>query len=443
MKKLKNIFATVSIASSLFFTSCFNAVFYDVMQDVVSEEADVSGTINQITRYTLQNADKTEYLVCNADGGLRYKLADKAHRNHGEWATYKHLPFELHYYDYYGTKHHGEQIIQVLADSTNLYLLTCEYFDDDDEGTVSPKYVKIWTASISNWDTADDWRTLITSESEVAKEVLKVYKNSSSGYYYSAFCVFSTNTINPAHRKAYVRSGKNNIWYYRSSNINEEELKKTSFYEMTPNELKSFEISEYWDSNTEKTYESSADIRSATWYNGDYHFFTAPAVATNECYTEMTYSKLSENTTYQEPSCVYWGSGSDLYYITDKTAKSTTTKISADRNISSLAVCADSIIIGRGNTSAYSTSSYGGITRSPLTKGIPTGTESFSTNAESQISSGYIVYALLNTDPSEPELESAIYATIGFYGSGSSTATSYSSVGMWSYYPGRRNWNRE
>nr|MCR5253294.1 hypothetical protein [Treponema sp.] len=96
MKKLKNIFVTLSITSSLFFTSCYNAVFYEVMRDVVSEDADVSGSINQITRYTVGG---TEYLVCNADGGLRYKLADKDHRNHGEWATYKHLPFELHYYD--------------------------------------------------------------------------------------------------------------------------------------------------------------------------------------------------------------------------------------------------------------------------------------------------------------------------------------------------------
>lgn len=440
MKKLKNIFATLTIASSLFFTSCYNAVFYEVMRDVVSEDADVSGSINQITRYTVGGS---EYLVCNADGGLRYKLADKDHRSHGEWATYKHLPFELHYYDYYGTKHHGEQIIQVLADETNLYLLTCEYFDDDDEGTVSPKYVKLWTAAISSWDTADTWKVIQKSESEVAKEVLKVYKNSSSGYYYSAFCVFSTNTINPANRRAYVRSGKNNIWYYRSSNINEDELKETSFYEMTPDGLNPITIEKYWDSGSEKTYDSSVDIRSATWYGGDVHFFTAPAVATNEHYTKMTYTNLDANTTYKEPTHIYWGNGSTLYSVNLENTSDVKT-ISTSRNISSLAVCADSIIIGMGNTSAYSTSSYGGITRSPLdATGKPTGTKDFSTNAESQISSGYIVFSLLNTDPSEPELDSAIYATIGFYGSGSSTATSYSSIGMWSYYPERGNWNRE
>ena len=440
MKKLKNIFATLTIASSLFFTSCYNAVFYEVMRDVVSEDADVSGSINQITRYTVGG---TEYLVCNADGGLRYKLADKDHRSHGEWATYKHLPFELHYYDYYGTKHHGEQIIQVLADETNLYLLTCEYFDDDDEGTVSPKYVKLWTVEITDWNTADTWKVIQKSESEVAKEVLKVYKNSSSGYYYSAFCVFSTNTIYPAHRKAYVRSGKNNIWYYRSSNINEDELKETSFYEMTPDGLNPITIEKYWDSGSEKTYDSSVDIRSATWYGGEYHFFTAPAVATNEHYTEMTYTNLDANTTYKEPTHIYWGNGSTLYSVNLENTSDVKT-ISTSRNISSLAVCADSIIIGMGNTSAYSTSSYGGITRSPLdATGKPTGTKDFSTNAESQISSGYIVFSLLNTDPSEPELDSAIYATIGFYGSGSSTATSYSSIGMWSYYPERGNWNRE
>ncbi len=429
MKKIKNIFATLTIASSLFFTSCYNAVFYEVMRDVVSEDADVSGSINQITRYTVGGS---EYLVCNADGGLRYKnITDKANRSHGNWETYDHLPFELHYYDYYGTKHHGEQIIQVLADSTNLYLLTCVYFDDDDEGTVSPKYVKLWTAAISSWDTASDWKVLNQSESETPNQKFKVYKNSSSGYYYSAFAIFSTNTVNSANRQVFLRSGKYNCWYYRSSNISKSEITTNTYYKVTPAGFKEFTPSKYWASGEEKAYSATADIRSAAYYDDAVHFFTAPAVVTDE-------SLSKPNAKH-----VYWGNGSTLYSVNLENTSDVKT-ISTSRNISSLAVCADSIIIGMGNTSAYSTSSYGGIAHSPLdATGKPTGTKDFSTNAESQISSGYIVYALLNEDPSENELDSAIYATIGFYGSGSSTATSYSSIGMWSYYPGRGNWNRE
>ena len=159
----------------------------------------------------------------------------------------------------------------------------------------------------------------------------------------------------------------------------------------------------------------------------------------------MNYEDLSSST-YKKTTCVYWGSGSRLYYIldADSTPASADDSISTNRNVSALAVCKDSIIIGMGNTSAYSTSSYGGITRSPLTsEGKPTGTADFSTNADTQISSGYIVSALLNANPAENELDSALYAGVFFYGSGSSNAVSYSSIGLWSYYPSRGNWNQE
>ena len=88
-------------------------------------------------------------------------------------------------------------------------------------------------------------------------------------------------------------------------------------------------------------------------------------------------------------------------------------------------------------------STYGGITKSDLNNGVPTGTTKFKTNAESQITSGYHVYALLNANPAEAELASALYAAIGIAGTGSSTGVAYSSIGLWSYYPSRGNWNRE
>lgn len=436
MKKLKNIFGSLLLASSLFFAGCYNAVFYEIHQDVESEDATVSGTINQITRYTLQDSNKTEYLVCNADGGLRYKLA--SNRSHGSWYTYNHLPFSLHSYDYYATSHNGEQIIQVLADSKNLYLLTCVYFDDNDEGTVAPKYVKLWTAEITDWGAADTWNCINTSTSETAGQVFKVYKNSSSGYYYSAFCIFSTNSINPANRKVYVRSGKYGAYYATKSKISTSEIQNPVYYEVDPDaengvkELTTMPTT--WSGGSVTTDYSSINVCSAAYFNDKTNFFTAPAVATNE----------SSANSYT-PTCVYWGSGSTLYYITDVTATSAsaTGSISASHNISALAVCADSILIGMGNTSAYSSSTSGGITHSYLSSGVPTGTTDFSTNAASQISSGYIVFSLLNANPAEDETASALYASIGFCGTGSSTAVSYSSVGLWSYYPSRGNWNRE
>jgi len=462
MKKLKNIFGTLLLASSLFFTGCYNAVFYEIHQDVESEDATVSGTINQITRYTLQDSNKTEYLVCNADGGLRYKLA--SNRSHGSWSTYNHLPFSLHSYDYYATSHNGEQIIQVLADETHLYLLTCVYFDDNDEGTVAPKYVKLWSAEITDWNSDPSWKCINTSTSETKEQIFKVYKNSSSGYYYSAFCIFSTNSINPANRKVYVRSGKYGAYYATKSKISTSEIQTPVYYEVDPTssngvkEIASMPVT--WSGASVTTSYTNINVCSAVDISGQTFFFTGAAAVTNECYkptddkyADLIYENVEKNAkiqegeseskiTYNAPTCVYWGSGSTLYYITDVTATSAKS-ISASHNISALAVCKDSILIGMGNTSAYSSSTSGGITHSYLSSGVPTGTTDFSTNAASQISSGYIVFSLLNANPAEDETASALYASIGFCGTGSSTAVSYSSVGLWSYYPSRGNWNRE
>ena len=67
----------------------------------------------------------------------------------------------------------------------------------------------------------------------------------------------------------------------------------------------------------------------------------------------------------------------------------------------------------------------------------------FATNIESVISSGYMVYTFINTDPSRAELASTLYASIGFMGTGTSTGVSYDDIGLWSYYPYRASWNRE
>ena len=447
MKKNKKLsFILAAFLSSLAFLSCYNDVFYEITQDVESEDATVSGTIAQITRYTVNG---TEYLVCNADGGLRYKKAEN--RTHGSWSSYSHLPFSLHSYDYYASSHNGQQIIQVLADEDTLYLLTCEYFNDDDEGTVAPKYIRLWGAQLSSWDSDADWTEIEKSTSDTAGEKFIVYKNKSSGYYYSAFCIFSTNSVNPAYRKVFLRSGKYGAYYSgKSSNISSSEITTPVYWDVSLSGITAkSDLTESWYGSSLSAVSSGAsspsaayNVASAVWYDGDYHFFTSPAAITNEYYSTVNYDGL-DSSAYVEPTAVYWGYGSSLYYITDLSASSATGSIGCSRNISALAVCADSILIGRGNTSSQSTSTTGGITRSLLSNGVPTGTTSFTTNAESQLSSGYIVYSLLNANPAEAETESALYASIGFLGTGSSTSVSYSNIGLWSYYPSRGNWNRE
>ena len=62
----------------------------------------------------------------------------------------------------------------------------------------------------------------------------------------------------------------------------------------------------------------------------------------------------------------------------------------------------------------------------------------------SKLTSSYNILATLNATPDKTEAESSLYASINFYGTGSSSSSvSYTDVGLWSYYPSRGNWNRE
>ena len=435
MKKIVKLFAAIALITPFFFTACDNPAFDGVINDVVSEDATVSGSIAHIARY---NASGTEFLILNADGGMRYKRADN--RSHGSWQTYGALPFSLHSYDYYGSKHNGEQIIKIVADKDYLYILSCTYKNDNDDGTVAPDVLYLRCAKLTstngvNLDAAE-WTVLNSSKSGDVNAIFKIYKYSSTGYYYSAFSLFSTNAVNPAHRKVFIRSGK-----HETINTNDSRIRTTKYYEVSPastSPLTEFKPKYAWYGSSKLTDLDNdrldRNIYSAAWYNNEYVFFINQSAVTNEYYDSTTKS-------YVNPTFVYYGNGSSLCWLTNGAYGSS---IGTTRNVSALAVCADSILIGMGTTDPRTgISTYGGITKSNLNNGVPTGTTKFKTNAESQITSGYHVYALLNANPAETELASALYAAIGIAGTGSSTGVAYSSIGLWSYYPARGNWNRE
>lgn len=424
MKKIVKLFAAIALITPFFFTACDNPAFDGVINDVVSEDATVSGSIAHIARY---NASGTEFLILNADGGMRYKRADN--RSHGSWQTYGALPFSLHSYDYYGSKHNGEQIIKIVADKDYLYILSCTYKNDNDDGTVAPDLLRLRRAKITSLNSitldAADWTLLDESKSGNSGAIFKVYKYSSTGYYYSAFSLFSTNAVQPEHRKVFIRSGK-----YNAVNTSDSKILTPKYYELADGAIKPYAIDKAWGGNTLYTdlVSNKVNVYGAAWFDSEYKFFNNPSAVTNETATT-------------DATKLYYANGSYLHYQTEAGYGGS---ISANRTITALAVCADSIIIGMGTWDASTgISNYGGIKKSNLIDGVPQETTSFKTNAESQITSGYQVYALLNANPAEAELASALYAAIGIAGTGSSTGVAYSSIGLWSYYPSRGNWNRE
>ena len=414
---MKRTPAILAAAAMLFSSGCQNEVFYNIRQDVAPEEATISGQINSIARYS---TDRAEYIVLAANGGLRYKTTAAENESHGKWESYgyENLPFDEHKYDYYDKENHtGQQILKVLADSGTLYLVSAEYTKDTEEGTSAPSQINLYAKKIQDdgngkWNSAEGgdlngW-TQLAKKLNADNSLFKFGKNS-SGYYVSDFNVFSTNSVKSENRKAYIRSGSgDSAKYYRLDGISEPE-------EFSPSAADS----------------GSGSLNSAVIFKGEEIFFASLAAVTNE-------------TSTSDATAVYYGNGDKLKYSTDGTTF-TDAGFGTGQTITCLAPCADSILIGRGSYYAQSSSASGGIARTTLdSSGIPDSSlKNFETNAESQLSSSYFIFTLLNTDPSRNEKDSAIYASIGFIGSGSSSAVTFGNMGLWSYYSSRGNWNRE
>lgn len=418
----KRIFFTAVLSATIFFAGCYNEVFYDIMQDVAPEDATVSGNISAITRYTVSG---TEYLVVNADSGLRYKKALDS--GHGNWKTLDgdKLPFDFHSYDYFDAKHNGEQLIKILANETTLYLVTVSYKNDDSEGISAPTVVKLYGAEISDWDAVEkaSW-TEIIGEAE-SSEYFK-FEKSDTYYYTTLFGIFQTNAPQKEHRRAYIRAGNSNATYYELSGTASPQLKE---------DVKTQEV------QNEKS--STNRAQSAVWFGGDVLFFNATASTTNE-----TYNKDATHFYYASGKTVYHSKAVDSVKYSAETDESFPIEeatLDADAAVSALMTCADALIIGRGDFStSSSTTSSGGLKKTSLDKDGRPGTEliDFETNAKTKFNSYHII-SLLNATPGETETKSDMYTSITFRGTGSTSGGSAKNIGLWSYYPDRGNWNRE
>lgn len=407
MKKSTKLFSILGLCS-IFFTSCFNPVFYEIRQDVAPEKSSTTGIITCITRYSVGDQ---EYLVTNANGTITYKSTDYVYKynKHGwKGVNEAYLPFELHRFDYQKFEHRGQQLIKVVADSEYLYLVSVEYKKDTDEGTSNPEKTHIWAGKITSWEEKPDWTNITTSVVRSDEKELLPYYLGTDDYYKSAFNVFCTNSIHKENRKAYIRSG----------------AKKTAF----PTEY--FELNGTTATSITPTAFDNAekDINNVTYFNGNYEFFAALAVTTDE-------------TSVDQAKNIYYSNGKKLVYF-DGTTKQEV--LDASIPISCLTVTKDALLIGRADYSSTNSTASGGIKKVELNNGIP-GKEfaPFTTNAASQLSPSYFVLTLLSVDPSQPELDATMYASLAFLGSGTSASVNYDNIGLWSYYKERGNWNRE
>jgi len=422
-KNIKLKLLSLLFLGSLFITSCgYEPVYYGIMHDVAPEEATMNGNITSIARAQI---DGTEYLFLTGNGALKYKALSSA--QHGDWKTYKSLPFSLHYYNYFATSstpegHIGQQILKIVSDADNIYLLTVSYKTNTSYGIVLPDTFYLWTKPLAGMLTseADNWTNL--GEGEINSTIFKTSYNLDEGEYNTYFNIFSTNTPQKNNRKAFLRV------------TNPEDSSDSTYYTLNGSSAL-VPDSSIGTSNYLATTEGNTRVNSAFYIGSQLYFSDSHTVITNETATQpASYACLAEaNTSYNAGNKLYLYNGTNM-----------TELISASAAISSLALTADSLIIGEGSYTASYTSN-GGIERVLLDdSGMPEDeTSEFTTNAKYQFTSTYIVMTLLCADPSKTEEEACLYATISYRGSGSSSSASPSNVGLWSYYPSRGNWNRE
>lgn len=405
---MKKILIFTVILCSLILTSCFNPVYYEIRKDVKPEAGTISGNILQITRTTVDNQ---EFLVLYANEGIRYKQKDLS--EHGAWKTFDNPPCKSVVFDNVSQTYDGEQVLNLFSDKNTLYAITAKYKYNTEIGTSNVDYLKLYATQLHldesdsaglTWSTKKGWELIIDDTEKTYFPLSGA--DSSSDYQSSNFSVFQTNSPIAEHRKVFIRSG--NSTYYELSGM------------QTPVSV-----------SVTLTGAESGSANSAVYFNGEVLFFNSLASTTNETYD-------SEATRF------YFGKDNILYANKSANSKETDKFCDAEYTISSLSVCADAILIGRGRFGNDSTTT-GGITKTSLDESGTPGTSlvSFDTNASFQLSTAYLINCIVNSSPEKSETESSFYSSVSIKGTGTSTGASFRNLGLWSYYPSRGNWNRE
>ena len=423
-KQSKRLFKAIIFALALsLLSSCgYEPVFYGIMHDVLPEDATVNGNITSIARASTNPSDPAaEYIFLSGGGALKYKTL--ASSQHGDWKVVQNLPFALHYYNYFPSSttpegHIGQQILRVLADRDYLYLLSASYTTDTEYGIVLPEKFYLWSCPLSKIlnTKSDDWVDLTKDKQAL---FITQYK-SSEGSFQTYFNFFMTNSPNPAHRKAYF--------------VQTPADQDAKYYALEGTSLR--EISSIASEGTFIAVNKDNTRANSAFYLGDTLYFSDSLVVTT-------------NASSSSPANLACLAGiSTSYYSTRELftfdGSQTQSLLETDTPIASLMMTADSILIGKGSyTSSYT--SNGGIDRVLLqADGKPENTISdFTNNAKYQFTSAYIMMAMLCADPSKSEAEADLYAAVTFRGTSGSSSASFDNIGLWSYYPGRGNWNRE
>ena len=440
---MKKIFLSISIAAAVFgFTSCYDAIFYNIRTEVPLEDGVINGYTNSIVRY--QEPDGTEFLYLQ-NGNVYYKqISDDTdnltkNQNHDKWTKDSSAPEGISY-SYFDQEFSGTYSCKLASDSNYVYLLgaTPEYDESSSRNIL--KNFKLYCYSKENgWKSVDAVNTILKKyESTLAEDKYMMD---------SSIQLFCTNTPQNAHRKAYIRIGGGSPYYswmsdkqtYGSDFTVKDGVMNCGIIELNGTDTDIANVVPLGDGKIGTLEKTGAgkDTTSAVYANGKVYFLDYLASSTNE-------------TKNKEADYIYLGNGKTLYWFETASVSSVKALDAAPvgkstgcaDSILSMCVTNDSIILGTYEEGAY---------RIKTNSGKPeTSTSDFTTNADSVMYNPYIVRMLFCTDPSLGETDdgSALYSALQFRYTESSASASYKNVGLWSYYNSeenghRNNWNKE
>ncbi len=125
MKKILSL--SIILTFAILFTGCFNPVFNDIRKEVKLNDASVVGSVSHMARVSYN--DK-EYLF--AATGVLYFSQINAGTENSDWYLCNISNFSTVKYDAINRVYSGEKILQVAADSNNVYILTEKYISEDE-----------------------------------------------------------------------------------------------------------------------------------------------------------------------------------------------------------------------------------------------------------------------------------------------------------------------
>ena len=490
MKKILK-FLSVNFLSLVFFTGCYDSVFDDIRKEVPLEDSEISGYINDLTRFRSVKDDGTEAEFLILQNGIIYaKQISPASdftnlsygESHGKWFKTGSGISSLSY-DYYGEQFNGEYIVKTASEynvtksKSTVYALSTKWGKNDDYGRNIPTEFKLYSM-----DKIDGTWNPISEANIYLKNCFATGKDSNYGTDLT-IQLFCTNTPKIENRRAFLRLGREDKWFNAVDEKGNTIEVDCIIFELSDSELTPI----YYSKRTKQpdsTYLKEI-YKASSLASSKPETLSSKTVSAVEMQGEVYFlpfiGSTGNSTPESDGTFICYGSGTNAFYFTKddyealdgkftakKIVKGTETDetenintivafwtgrkdssgkvaerpselrevgLSTNNDIISASASKDDILFGtRGN----------GVFRALIkADGSIEKTNEFISNTSSIMASPYIIRMLFTVDPSKDGATTSRYSAMDFIYTASNAGANDSHRGLWSYYKERGNWNRE